>query len=524
MSKTSQAIKMFNVIRNNSTEAFVKTVPSATKENILSISNILFNDAYQPMLNEFVNNLINRIALTIVRNKSFSNPLAMFKKGSVPLGTDIQDIYENPAEPEQYELSNTAMAKLLTITDPDTHVAYYRRNRKDLYTKTILRENLQGAFVSWDKFTDFVNAITQSLYSGNYISEFKYTKDLIDGAYNNGKVITEVVANPSSSEANARAFVKACRKLYKKLTFPSKNYNAYSRFSGAKGEIETWTTEDRICLIVSSDAMADVDVDVLARAFNIESTKLLGRVIEVDHFDNPNIIGVMCDEAWLQIYDNLFRFDEFYNARVMAWNEYLHAWGTFAISPFANAVCLVTADSKPATALSMSTGNLVGQEVGDETEGTVTTTPADATTHISYRSDDENVATIEAGLTEKNYTITAKGLGNTTLYAVGDNGVSKSITISVTTQPATAITFGATSVSVAEGETKILELTSTPGDANDTVTFSAPEGYTTYFTIVKIDNKHVSITGVADTAEAIVLTATTSKSKTATINVSVTNA
>ena len=521
MSNQTKGIKIFNVIRNNSSEAFVKTVPSATAENIQSISNILFNDAYQPMLNEFVNNLINRIALTIIRNKSYSNPLAMFKKGSVPLGTDIQEIFENPAEAEEYEYSNTAMAKLLTITDPDTHVAYYRRNRKDLYTKTITREGLQGAFVDWDKFNDYITAITQSLYSGNYIDEFEYTKDLIDGAYDNGKVITQVVANPSSSEANAKAFVKQCRKLYKKLTFPSTEYNAYSKFDGSKGKIKTWTDEDRICLIVNSDAMGDVDVDVLAQAFNIENAKFLGRVVEVDGFKNPNIIGVICDEAWLQIYDNIMRFDEFYNARVMAWNEYLHAWGTFAISPFANAVCLVTADSKPATDIEMSTEAIVGGEVGDTANGTVTLTPLDSTSNVSYRSDDENVATIVQGANEKSYTITLKGLGNTKVNAVTDTGKVASINVSVTTLPATSISFGGDEVEVDVGETKILALTSEPLGANDTVTFSAPEGYTSYFTMTKIDNKHVSITGVGATDTDITVTATTSKSKTATIDVSV---
>ena len=78
-----KGVKTFNFIRNNSTEAFVNVVPAATKDNIQTISNILFNDAYQPMLNEFVTNLINRIALTIVRNKSYDNPLSIFKKGSI---------------------------------------------------------------------------------------------------------------------------------------------------------------------------------------------------------------------------------------------------------------------------------------------------------------------------------------------------------------------------------------------------------------------------------------------------------
>lgn len=415
--------KVFNVVRENMNEVYMNTLPSATEDNIQTISNILFNDAYQPMLNDFVTNLINRIGLTIVRNKTFNNPLSILRKGSMPLGTDIQDIYENPAEAEQYELSNTEMAKLLTITDPDTHVAYYRRNRKDLYTKTISRENLQGAFVSWEKFEDYISAITTSLYSGNYIDEFKLTKALVDGAYDNNKVIVETV-NAVTDEASAKAFVKKARALFNKMKFPSTDYNAYSKFSGAKGQITTWTDEDRVVMIVTSDLMAEVDVDVLARAFNIDNTKFLGRVIEVDKFENPEIQAVICDEAWFQIYENIMRFDEFYNARVMAWNEYLHVWQTYAICPFANAVVLATAQPKPATAISVGDVSVVKDATANVT---VTLTPTDATSELTFISGDETVFTVS-----NTGVVTGVSAGTGTLTVKTDNGLSDTATVTVT--------------------------------------------------------------------------------------------
>lgn len=415
--------KVFNVVRENASKVFMETVPSATEDNIQTISNILFNDAYQPMLNEFVTNLINRIGLTIIRNKTFSNPLSILRKGSMPLGTDIQDLYENPAEAEQYELSNTAMAKLLTITDPDTHVAYYRRNRKDLYTKTISRENLQGAFVSWEKFEQYISAITTSLYSGNYIDEFELTKALVDGAYDNNKVIVETVS-AVTDEASARAFVKKCRSLFDKMKLPSTKYNAYSKFSGAKGTIKTWTEEDRFVLIVTSDVMAEVDVDVLARAFNIENTKFLGRVIEVDRFENEEIQAILCDEAWFQIYENLMRFDEFYNARTMTWNEYLHVWQTYAICPFANAVVLATAQPKPATAISVSDVSVTKDATANVT---VTLTPSDATSELEFISGDETVFTVSS-----TGVVTGVSAGSGTLTVKTDNGLSDTATVTVT--------------------------------------------------------------------------------------------
>ena len=415
--------KVFNVIRENLSEVYMNTLPSATEDNIQTISNILFNDAYQPMLNEFVTNLINRIGLTIVRNKTFNNPLSILRKGSLPLGTDIQDLYENPAEAEQYQINNTEMAKLLTITDPDTHVAYYRRNRKDLYTKTISRENLQGAFVSWEKFEDYISSITTSLYSGNYIDEFELTKALIDGAYDNDKVIVETVT-AVTDESTAKAFVKKCRSFFSKMKLPSTQYNAYSKFSGAKGTIKTWTDEDRFVLIVKADVMAEVDVDVLARAFNIENTKFLGRVIEVDSFENEEIQAILCDESWFQIYENLMRFDEFYNARVMAWNEYLHVWQTYAICPFANAVILATAQPKPATAISVSDVSVVEDATANVT---VTLTPADATSELTFISGDETVFTVSnLGV------VTGVSAGTGTLTVKTDNGLSDSATVTVT--------------------------------------------------------------------------------------------
>lgn len=415
--------KVFNLVRESASKVFMETVPSATEDNIHTLSNILFNDAYQPMLNEFVTNLINRIGLTIIRNKTFSNPLSILRKGSMPLGTDIQDLYENPAEAEQYELSNTAMAKLLTITDPDTHVAYYRRNRKDLYTKTISRENLQGAFVSWEKFENYISAITTSLYSGNYVDEFELTKALVDGAYDNNKVIVEQVS-AVTDETTAKAFIKKCRSLFTKMKLPSTKYNAYSKFSGAKGVIKTWTEDDRFVLIVTSDVMAEVDVDVLARAFNIENTKFLGRVIEVDSFENEEIQAILCDEAWFQIYENLMRFDEFYNARTMTWNEYLHVWQTYAICPFANAIVFATAQPKPATAISVADVSVVEDATANVT---VTLTPADATSELTFISDDETVFTVSS-----TGVVTGVSAGTGTLTVETDNGLNDTATVTVT--------------------------------------------------------------------------------------------
>ena len=434
MAKTSAktlnaGAKIYNAVVAN--DPVLANLPRATNNNIGDISNILFNDSYQPQLNQFVNNLINRIALTIIRNKSYNNPLAVFKKGSIPLGSDIQDVFTNPANAEQYELSDLAMQKLLTITDPDTHVAYYRRNRQDLYTKTIAREALQAAFDSWDNFNGYVASITNSLYSGNYISEFNYTKDLIDGAFDNNKIITKVVTNPTD-EATANQFLKQVKTIYDMMTFPSTDYNAYSKFSGANGKITTWTESDRIVLIIRADVMNTIDVDALAKAFNIDKASFMGRIYKVDKFRNENLLGVICDEAFLQIYDNIFRFDEFYNARVMAWNEYLHAWSVFAICPFANAVAICTEEPVDVTNITIDASPIALEMTSPEGKSIdVTVTPSGATTTIDYTVDKPDVVELTVN-TNTNITLKPLKVGTATITAKATNGITATQTVNVT--------------------------------------------------------------------------------------------
>lgn len=440
----SNGVKTFNYIRSNSSEAFRDAVPVATNSNIADLKNILFNDAYQPMLNEFIGNLINRIALTIVRNKSFSNPLAVFKKGTTPLGTDIQDIYTNPATAEAYEYSNNAMAKLLTITDPDTKVAYYRRNRQDLYTKTISREGLQGAFASWQDFEDFIASITTSLYSGNYIDEFKYTKGLIDGAYAEGKVIVETVSQPVDA-STSKAFVKKVRSLFAKMSFPSTSYNAYSKFNDTDTPVTTWTDKDRVVLIIRADALAEVDVETLSQAFNLSYSDLQARIVTVDEFENDEIQAIICDESFLQIYDNVFRFDEFYNARTMSWNYYLHAWGTYAICPFANAVVLATSSTPTPptpvepTALAIDSGSKTALASvvasGDPVDVFAEVTPDGASTEgIDWDSSDETVFTVtpdETDPTGLSAIVEGIGAGEGTLtVTIGELSDTATVTVS----------------------------------------------------------------------------------------------
>ena len=61
-------------------------------------------------------------------------------------------------------------------------------------------------------------------------------------------------------------------------------------------------------------------------------------VVEIDEFDNPAILGVVCDESLLQIYDNLFEVSEQQNAQGLFFTYFLTHFETLSLSMLSNAV------------------------------------------------------------------------------------------------------------------------------------------------------------------------------------------
>lgn len=338
----SKGSKLFNFIRQNASDHFREVVPEATDSNISDLSNILFGQEYAPTLNEFIDTLVNRIGMTIVHDRAFKNPLAPFKKGSMPLGTDVQEIKTNFIEAEQFVISEDEAGKLLSVTIPDTKVEYIKRNRKDRYDLSIAYDSLHGAFVSWDKFTAYVDSIFSALYNSAETDEFEKMKELIVAGYKNNKVVIKTVSKVEDA-TTAKALLKLARKDYIKMQYPSTEYNAWTKNTGDLKPLKTFTPKNRMVLFITADVASEADVEVLAQSFNLDKSDWLGSIVQVDKLDDEGKIqAVLCDESFLQIYDNLYRMEEFNNGRVLVRNYYLHIWQVMGISMLSNAIIYAT--------------------------------------------------------------------------------------------------------------------------------------------------------------------------------------
>lgn len=394
------------------------------------------------VMNEFMSMLVNRIVYTQFETKYFRNPLQVLEGDRIPLGYAGQEIYVNPAKGRQYNVND--FAGLLQKYEADVKVQYTTVNSDLQYPVTVGRHKLKQAFVSWDSLERFIDELSNSLYNGAYIDEYRFTKGLISSAYKSNSAQIRTVSALSSRQL-AREFTVTARTMFLNMQTPSTEYNAWSKVGGEGRAITTWSNPEDIVFIVRNDIRSYLDVMSLANAFNLDKATLLGNIITVDNFDQyddngtkifdgSNIIGFIGDKSWFRIKRQDMYLDEFYNANNRTWQYYLNMTKMYNYSLFANGVIFATAEPE----VSISTMKFVESgPVSVEVEGTlklhIETTPFQANDTITYSdggSGEFFTATATSG-NNKEVTITGVKAGtNKTLTATCGN-VTATITVNV---------------------------------------------------------------------------------------------
>lgn len=329
-----QLIQIMNTIRDNASAEYQERIPEATKTNIQEIGGIMLSDVR--LANQWTGALMNKIAKTVFIGRLFRNPLAILKKGNKPIGDTVEEILVNFAKSKQY---NPAGTELLTVTKPDVKTVYHQMNRQDKYPVTINRTLLSKAFKSYDGLGRFVSNIINSLYNGSNLDEFILMKKMIAQAVADNCMKVVEVADPVLGAEQATSFIKTLKVISGDMCYPNTEYNAYLQAQSTDTvPITTFTpTEDQI-IIISNPTNVALDVDVLAKAFNMDKMKFLAQTIVIDAFPDADIRACIVDVDWSQIYDDYVEVTEFFNGDGLYTNYWLHVGQTIDYSCLVNAV------------------------------------------------------------------------------------------------------------------------------------------------------------------------------------------
>lgn len=336
---------VLNTIRDNASDIYRERIPEATRTNIEDIQAGMTDPNNAVVTNEFINTLLNMIIKQVIITKFFSDPLKSLKKGTKPLGDTIEEVYANFVQAKGYDPTG---ADLLTRELPDVKAVYHRMNRKDKYKITVSPEMIQKAFSSYERLASFIQSIINTLYNSSELDEFVLMKQLIKQACNNNAMKVVTVADPTASEANAKAFIKAVKIVSGDMVFANSNNNAYLTSQSVDNKpIITNTPKAEQVLIIDNATDVSVAIDVLASVFNMTVAEFNDtRKIVIDAFPDPSIRACLVDEMFFQVYDDLVLFKEFENAEGLYRNYYLHVWQTLAYSNLVNAVAFKVASDE----------------------------------------------------------------------------------------------------------------------------------------------------------------------------------
>ena len=347
----ASTIDIINVIRQNASYDYQQNVPVVTQaSDIPKVGEVIYGTP--AFANQFINALVNRIALVRVQSATFNNPYAILKKGYLEFGETVEDIFVQIANVIDYS-AEKAPARELKRTIPDVKSAFHTMNWRVMYPVTIQDEDLRMAFVNVDGVQNLIAKIVDSVYTASEYDEFLLFKYLLIKSISAGKLYPVSIGDGTDLKVSAKAF----RGTSNVMQFMSNDYN--------EAGVKTNTPKDRQVIFMDAMFNADFDVEVLASAFNMEKADFMGRLFLIDNwttFDNErfeviransdgleevsaeelalmaDIKAVILDENWFQVYDNLNKMTENYIGSGLYWNYWYHTWKTISVSPFANAI------------------------------------------------------------------------------------------------------------------------------------------------------------------------------------------
>lgn len=351
----ASTMDILNVIRQNAGYEYQQNVPEVTKaSDIPKVGEVIYGTP--AFANQFINALVNRIAIVRMQSATFNNPYSVLKKGYIEFGETVEDIFVSIAKGVDFD-PEKGKSREFKRTFPDVRSAFHTMNWRVVYPVTIQDEDLKQAFLSLEGVQNLIAKIVDAVYTGAEYDEFLLFKYLMIKAISHGKMKPESIGDGTDLKESAVAF----RGISNLLTFISSDYS--------EAGVKTNTPKDRQIIFMDAKFNAQFDVNVLASAFNMDKADFMGRLFLIDNwtsFDNErfdvirensdgieevtagevallaNVKAVIVDENWFQIYDNNNKFTEKYVASGMYWNYFYHTWKTVSSSPFANAVVFVT--------------------------------------------------------------------------------------------------------------------------------------------------------------------------------------
>lgn len=371
----ASVVTVLNAIRSTATDAYQNTVPLATLDNFTHVGDSVLN-APQTIKNEFLNALVNKIGLQLYNEKTFGNPLMFLKKGDLPYGQTIEDIFVEMARPFDY-ITGTRdgedVPDQFAINKAIAKTAFYYNILGRQYWKTIHEQDLKRAFLSQEGLGRLISAIMLSIKNGESYDDYRMAIGIIgrqiEESKKNDKWHGEVKLLTLYNEQNGTTLT-VDKALQDKdfLRFMSNQFKKWSnRLENPRRDLNNagvtnWIPASSQRIMMLSDIQADIDTNLMAWAYNNDRLEI-GAIDKIDAWYSighgpgdtvkPDditvkgdlglggeypVIATIYDSDMVKIYNKTRRMSQAENARGLYYNIFSTFEDIFACSPFHNFV------------------------------------------------------------------------------------------------------------------------------------------------------------------------------------------
>ena len=329
-------IQFLNAIRAVSSAEYKERIPTATQTNIQNIMTTIME--YSTTKEEFTNTILNKIVKTKVLNKAYENSLKFFKKEPLPFGKTIEGVFVDLIKAknfnENFGVGNNEATSLLAKEKAPVKVEYYSENFKHKYKLSISDEQLKSAFMSADGLSQMTQGLIRSATSSSEYDEYMMIKTLIGASVEKVFEIKDLFK--LDENAQAKKITKTVQALVNKFRIMSTEYN--------KQGVHTHYQPSDCVIITTPDQLANLNVELLATAFNVPYAEMPSRIVVIDSFlkadgsDDTDTVCIVADMDLVQFRNTLDTWETFRKPDGLMTNMFHHVWGSACGCGFVNAV------------------------------------------------------------------------------------------------------------------------------------------------------------------------------------------
>ncbi len=317
-------------------------IGTVTEQSIGKVGETILT--HNTIKNEFLDVLVNKICGQIFMSKVYTNPLSFFEKEPVPYGSTIESIFTDLIKAknfnENFGESDNEVGSLIGVEKPPVKTEYYSKNFAKKYKISISDEQLRTAFMNVNGLQNLINQVLTVPTNSRNFDDFQMMKGLLANAETKEITLSDEYIT-KADDLKAKELTKKTRAIVDRFGMMGNVFNIQG--------VNTFTNSKNIVIITTPEVAANMDVELLATAFNMEKAEMGRRIIKIDSFQkydkssnqfvaDDKVELMIVDEDYIQFRRTLLLSETFRNADKLATNMFTHNQGIACVCGFVNAV------------------------------------------------------------------------------------------------------------------------------------------------------------------------------------------